>query len=172
MYLLIGGGFDMFKILGSFFIFILGSFGGYGGRVFCMGDVLCVFDYLYVENEFVFFYQLVMFKEWLIGVIFGFYCIEEFLQSEYLQQLIDIKWEVYFNSFRIGVRLIGFVFFWICEDGGEVGLYLLNIYDNVYVIGILDLMGDMFILFGSDGLSFGGFVCFVIIVLVEFWKIG
>lgn len=60
----------------------------------------------------------------------------------------------------------------MCVDGGEVGLYLLNIYDNVYVIGVVDFIGDMLVIFGFDGLSFGGFVCLVMVVCDELWKFG
>lgn len=60
----------------------------------------------------------------------------------------------------------------MCQDGGEVGFYLLNIYDNVYVIGVIDFIGDMLIIFGFDGLLFGGFVCFFVVVVVDLWKVG
>lgn len=171
-YLLIGGGLDMPKILGSSSTFTLGSFGGHGGRALRTGDVLRVSDYAHVENELALSYQPTMSKEWTIGVIPGPHCTEEFLQPEYLQQLTDTKWEVHFNSSRTGVRLIGPAPFWTREDGGEAGLHPSNIHDNAYAIGTLDLTGDMPILLGPDGPSLGGFVCPVTTASAEFWKIG
>jgi urea carboxylase len=171
-YLLIGGGFDMPKILGSSSTFTLGSFGGHGGRALRTGDVLRVCEHSHVENALLSSNQPSISKEWSIGVIPGPHCTEEFLQPDYLKQLTETKWEVHFNSSRTGVRLIGPAPHWTREDGGEAGLHPSNIHDNAYAIGTLDLTGDMPILLGPDGPSLGGFVCPVTTASAEFWKIG
>lgn len=51
-------------------------------------------------------------------------------------------------------------------------MYFFNIYDNVYVIGSVDFIGDMLVILGLDGFFFGGFVCLVIVIFVDFWKLG
>ncbi|WP_248925684.1 urea carboxylase [Paenibacillus hamazuiensis] len=173
-YLLVAGGFDMPKILGSSATFTLGGFGGHGGRALRVGDVLGVNEGkapqhmagLAAED------RSAMAREWTIGVIPGPHCTTEFLQPDYLQQLTETGWEVHFNSSRTGVRLIGPAPHWTRQDGGEAGLHPSNIHDNAYAIGTLDLTGDMPILLGPDGPSLGGFVCPVTTASAEFWKIG
>ncbi|MFC5449386.1 urea carboxylase [Paenibacillus aestuarii] len=173
-YLLVAGGFDMPRILGSSATFTLGQFGGHGGRALRTGDVLRVNQGhdpvqpvgLGVEQYPVFS------REWTIGVIPGPHSTEEYLRKEYLTQLTETSWEVHFNSSRTGVRLIGPAPLWTREDGGEAGLHPSNIHDNAYAVGTLDLTGDMPILLGPDGPSLGGFVCPVTTATAELWKLG
>ncbi|MCM3066116.1 urea carboxylase [Priestia flexa] len=174
-YLLVAGGFDMPKILGSSATFTLGGFGGHGGRALRTGDVLNVNKrnvITYKNVALPTIHQPKIRNEWTIGVIPGPHCTEEFLLEDYLTQLTETKWEVHFNSSRTGVRLIGPAPLWTREDGGEAGLHPSNIHDNAYAIGTLDLTGDMPILLGPDGPSLGGFVCPVTTASAEFWKIG
>ena len=172
-YLLVEGGFDMPKILGSSSTFTLGGFGGHGGRALRTGDVLRINKVeetkkkLMIES-----YKEVMENKWEIGVIPGPHCTKEFLKEDYLESLTNCNFEVHFNSSRTGVRLIGDVPNWAREDGGEAGLHPSNIHDNAYAVGTLDLTGDMPILLGPDGPSLGGFVCPVTVASSEFWKIG
>ncbi|WP_273126408.1 urea carboxylase [Bacillus weihaiensis] len=172
-YLLLAGGFDMPRILGSSSTFTLGNFGGHGGRALRTGDVLSVRnDVIPPTNELPKQHQPKVENTWTIGVIPGPHCTEEFLQPDYLTQLTKTKWEIHFNSSRTGVRLVGPKPLWTREDGGEAGLHPSNIHDNAYAIGTLDLTGDMPILLGPDGPSLGGFVCPVTTASAEFWKIG
>jgi urea carboxylase len=173
-YLLIAGGFDMPKILGSSSTFTLGGFGGHGGRALRAGDVLAVNKGREPDeiNELAHSHRPAISRTWTIGVIPGPHCTEEFLHADYLTQLTETNWEVHFNSSRTGVRLIGPAPHWTREDGGEAGLHPSNIHDNAYAIGTLDLTGDMPILLGPDGPSLGGFVCPVTTASAEFWKIG
>lgn len=174
-YLLVRGGFDMPRILGSSSTFILGGFGGHGGRALRTGDVLSVrTDYKYPLQieELPVTARPAFSNTWTIGVIPGPHCTEEFLHPDYLKQLTETKWEVHFNSSRTGVRLIGPAPQWAREDGGDAGLHPSNIHDNPYAIGTLDLTGDMPILLGPDGPSLGGFVCPVTTASAELWKIG
>lgn len=173
-YLLVEGGFDMPKILGSASTFTLGGFGGHGGRALGSGDVLavkrgCVPKATGRISE---VGRPGITNAWTIGVIPGPHCTEEYLEASYLDQLTETVWEVHFNSSRTGVRLIGPAPKWTREDGGEAGLHPSNIHDNAYAIGTLDLTGDMPILLGPDGPSLGGFVCPVTTASAEFWKIG
>ncbi|RED66235.1 urea carboxylase [Cohnella lupini] len=174
-YVLVQGGFDMPRILGSSSTFTLGGFGGHGGRALRTGDVLRVVGGGGKPSELRELapaYRPVTSEGWTIGVIPGPHCTEEFLSPEYLNQLTETVWEVHFNSSRTGVRLIGPAPLWSREDGGEAGLHPSNIHDNAYAIGTLDLTGDMPILLGPDGPSLGGFVCPVTTASAEFWKIG
>jgi urea carboxylase len=174
-YLLIAGGLDMPKILGSSSTFTLGGFGGHGGRALRTGDVLRVSEGGGPPEvqELSYEHRPVIPAVWTIGVIPGPHCTEEFLQPDYLQrQLVKTSWEVHFNSSRTGVRLMGPAPLWTREDGGEAGLHPSNIHDNAYAVGTLDLTGDMPILLGPDGPSLGGFICPVTTASAEFWKLG
>src|SRR5580658_10323414 len=82
------------------------------------------------------------------------------------------EWRVHYNSNRTGVRLVGPKPHWARRDGGEAGLHPSNIHDNAYAIGALDFTGDMPIILAPDGPSLGGFVCPLVIVRSDLWKIG
>ena len=173
-YLLIAGGLDMPRTLGSSSTFTLGNFGGHGGRALRAGDVLGVNKGGAVSqvSSLPSIYRPELTRTWTIGVIPGPHCTEEYLKPDYLNELADTSFEVHFNSSRTGVRLIGPAPLWAREDGGEAGLHPSNIHDNAYAIGTLDLTGDMPILLGPDGPSLGGFVCPVTTASAEFWKLG
>ncbi|CAM4322589.1 urea carboxylase [Paenibacillus endophyticus] len=173
-YLLVAGGFDMPRILGSSSTFTLGGFGGHGGRALRSGDVLGINEGAApsAKLELAVDERPQLTRDWTIGVIPGPHCTGEFLKPEYLKQLSETVFEVHFNSSRTGVRLIGPAPLWTREDGGEAGLHPSNIHDNAYAIGTLDLTGDMPILLGPDGPSLGGFVCPVTTASAQFWKIG
>lgn len=173
-YLLVAGGFDMPKIMGSSSTFIDGKFGGHNGRALRTGDVLnitehCVIDSIESMPE---KYRPKLTNEWTIGVIPGPQPTPEYLKPEYLKTLTEFEYEVNFNSARTGIRLNGPIPQWVREDGGEAGLHPSNIHDNAYAIGTLDLTGDQSILLGPDGPSLGGFVCPVTTAKGELWKLG
>ena len=173
-YLLIAGGLDIPKIMGSSSTFIDGKFGGHNGRALRAGDVLrvkdkCLIDSIEsVPDEF----RPVLTNEWTIGVIPGPQPTSEYLHPEYLKTLTSSLYEVNFNSARTGIRLNGPIPQWVRTDGGDAGLHPSNIHDNAYAIGTLDLTGDQSILLGPDGPSLGGFVCPVTTAKGELWKLG
>ena len=143
-YLLVAGGFDMPKIMGSSSTFIDGKFGGHNGRTLRTGDVLrlqekCVIDSIDSMPE---KYRPKLTNEWTIGVIPGPQPTPEYLKPEYLKTLTESEYEVNFNSARTGIRLNGPIPQWVREDGGEAGLHPSNIHDNAYAVGTLDLTGD------------------------------
>ena len=173
-YLLVAGGFDMPKIMGSSSTFIDGKCGGHNGRTLRTGDVLrlqekCVIDSIDSMPE---KYRPKLTNEWTIGVIPGPQPTPEYLKPEYLKTLTESEYEVNFNSARTGIRLNGPIPQWVREDGGEAGLHPSNIHDNAYAVGTLDLTGDQSILLGPDGPSLGGFVCSVTTAKGEMWKLG
>ena len=140
-YLLVAGGFDMPKIMGSSSTFIDGKFGGHNGRTLRTGDVLrlqekCVIDSIDSMPE---KYRPKLTNEWTIGVIPGPQPTPEYLKPEYLKTLTESEYEVNFNSARTGIRLNGPIPQWVREDGGEAGLHPSNIHDNAYAVGTLDL---------------------------------
>lgn len=171
-YLLVQGGFDVPRTLGSASTFTLGGFGGHGGRSLRAGDVLAVNPSPPSIPEGSVVQPPILSHQWTIGVLPGPHSTEEFLQPEYLEQLTNTTWEVHYNSSRTGVRLVGPAPRWARTDGGDAGLHPSNIHDNAYAVGTLDLTGDMPILLGPDGPSLGGFVCPVTTVAAELWKIG
>lgn len=173
-YLLIAGGIEVPRVMGSCSTFIDGKFGGHNGRALRTGDTLtlapkCKIDScasIPLDNT------PAITNEWTLGVLPGPQPTGEYLAPEYLAELTSAEYTVNFNSARTGVRLNGPVPQWVREDGGEAGLHPSNIHDNAYAIGTLDLTGDQSILLGPDGPSLGGFVCPVTLASAELWKMG
>lgn len=173
-YLLVAGGIQVPKIMGSSSTFIDGKFGGHNGRTLRTGDVLRLANVCVAEKENTFDSEYIpaLTNDWTIGVLPGPQPTGEYLKPEYLTTLTESEYVVNFNSARTGVRLNGPIPEWVREDGGEAGLHPSNIHDNAYAIGTLDLTGDQSILLGPDGPSLGGFVCSVTTAKGELWKLG
>ena len=173
-YLLVAGGIDVPKVMGSSSTFTDGKFGGHNGRALRTGDVLHLNEKCTTEsiNFFDCEYIPQIDNTWTIGVIPGPQPTYEYLKPEYLKTLTESEYTVNFNSARTGIRLNGPIPQWVREDGGEAGLHPSNIHDNAYAIGTLDLTGDQSILLGPDGPSLGGFVCSVTTAKGELWKLG
>ena len=173
-YLLVAGGIQVPKIMGSSSTFIDGKFGGHNGRTLRTGDVLRLANVCVAEKENTFDSEYIpaLTNDWTIGMLPGPQPTGEYLKPEYLTTLTESEYVVNFNSARTGVRLNGPIPEWVREDGGEAGLHPSNIHDNAYAIGTLDLTGDQSILLGPDGPSLGGFVCSVTTAKGELWKLG
>jgi urea carboxylase len=174
-YLLVRGGFDLPKYLGSRSTFTLGQLGGHAGRALRVGDVLKL---RYPDEPEIDAPSLPLELEprlthhWEIGVLYGPHGAPDFFTREDIDTFFAAEWKVHFNSARTGIRLIGPKPKWARADGGEAGLHPSNIHDNAYAIGAIDFTGDMPIILGPDGPSLGGFVCPAVIVQAELWKIG
>jgi urea carboxylase len=181
-YFLVKGGLDVPDYLESKSTFALGRFGGHGGRVLRVGDVLRLqrkpsdpgssqttptapraLPPSLVPN-----YS----DRWELGVLYGPHGAPDFFAPEYIGIFFSTDWKVHYNSNRTGVRLIGPKPNWTRTDGGEAGLHPSNIHDNAYAVGAVDFTGDMPILLGPDGPSLGGFVCPAVVVDAELWKLG
>ena len=173
-YLAVQGGFDVPEYLGSRATFMLGRFGGHGGRALRSGDVL----HLSASGgepfapEPLAITPPVYSNHWQIGVLYGPHAAPDFFTLQDVETLLGTDFEVHYNSDRTGVRLIGPKPTWARKDGGDAGLHPSNIHDNAYAIGALDFTGDMPVILGPDGPSLGGFVCPVTIVASERWKMG
>ncbi|MBL9152044.1 MAG: urea carboxylase [Verrucomicrobiales bacterium] len=173
-YLAVAGGFSVPSYLGSRSTFILGQFGGHGGRAIRTGDVLALGE---SSGDGTPTTQPLVAPPgyghaWTIRVMYGPHGAPDFFTREDIETLFATDWEIHYNSDRTGIRLIGPKPVWARADGGEAGLHPSNIHDNAYGIGTVDFTGDMPVILGPDGPSLGGFVCPVTIVHAERWKMG
>jgi len=172
-YLLFAGGLDVPVYLGSRSTFTLGRFGGHAGRTLAAGDVLRLCDAAArrgaasVPES-----PAAMTHEWTVRVLYGPHGAPDFFAPEDIEMLQSVSWKVHYNSSRTGVRLIGPRPRWARRDGGEAGLHPSNIHDNPYAIGTIDFTGDMPIILGPDGPSLGGFVCPLVVIQADLWKVG
>ena len=172
-YVLLAGGLDVPRYLGSAATFTLGRFGGHGGRELRIGDVLRTnksetTDRSPVAAEL----RPELCTEWELSVTEGPHGAPEFFTRNDITTLFNSSYRVHFNSARTGVRLEGPKPQWARPDGGEAGLHPSNIHDNAYSVGTLDFTGDTPILLGPDGPSLGGFVCPVTVIAAQRWKLG
>lgn len=172
-YLLIRGGLDVPRYLGSRATFTLGRFGGHGGRQLRAGDVLHLAGAT-VSAPVALPPSLcpVLSREWTLRVVNGPHGAPDFFTVQDIETLFATRWEVHYNSSRTGVRLIGPAPQWARNDGGEAGLHPSNIHDNAYAIGTIDFTGDMPVILGPDGPSLGGFVCPATVISADLWKLG
>ena len=174
-YVLVRGGIDVPRHLGSRATFTLGGFGGHGGRALLPGDVLRLAEDVDPEVEPTALpaaERPVLGRQWDLGVVDGPHADPEFLTREGMDELCATAWEVHYNSARTGVRLIGPKPRWARTDGGDAGLHPSNIHDTPYGLGAVDLTGDMPVILGPDGPSLGGFVCPLTVAAGERWKLG
>ena len=174
-YIAVRGGIDVPEYLGSRSTFILGKFGGHAGRPLRLGDMLRWKDDTNLPtppsrlpaSEIPHYAH-----DWKIGVTYGPHGAPDFFTEEDIEMLFATSWKVHYNSDRTGVRLIGPRPRWARKDGGEAGLHPSNLHDNAYAIGAMDFTGDMPVMLGPDGPSLGGFVCPLVVVNDELWKLG
>jgi urea carboxylase len=174
-YIAVRGGIDVPEYLGSRSTFILGKFGGHAGRTLRAGDMLrwtqdetpSSAAASLPESEIPRYSH-----EWEIGVMYGPHGAPDFFTEADIEMIFSADWKVHYNSDRTGIRLIGPRPKWARKDGGEAGLHPSNLHDNAYAIGAMDFTGDMPVLLGPDGPSLGGFVCPLVVVDDELWKLG
>jgi urea carboxylase len=174
-YLAVRGGFAVPGYLGSRATFMLGGFGGHGGRALRAGDVLHIGGTAPASDAAAEPAAPVLpaySGEWEIAVLPGPQGAPDYFLPEDIDDFFAASWQVHYNSDRTGVRLVGPKPRWARPDGGEAGLHPSNIHDNAYAVGTVDFTGDMPIILGPDGPSLGGFVCPATIVRGERWKMG
>ena len=172
-YLLVAGGIQVPAYLGSRATFTLGQFGGHAGRALRTGDVLpLVTQPVAPAAELPTALRPQYGHVWDIAVMYGPHGAPDFFTDSDIDTFFATEWKVHYNSSRTGVRLIGPKPEWARSDGGEAGLHPSNIHDNAYAIGAVDFTGDMPVILGPDGPSLGGFVCPVVIVKADLWKLG
>lgn len=176
-YLLVRGGIDCPRYLGSRSTFTLGQFGGHAGRALRTGDRLALPACEAIAPRTLpdalkptFGGETGRTRE--IAVLYGPHGAPDFFTDADIDTLFTHAWEVHYNSSRTGIRLIGPRPEWARADGGEAGLHPSNIHDNAYAFGTIDFTGDMPVILGPDGPSLGGFVCPATVVRAERWKLG
>jgi urea carboxylase len=181
-YLAVRAGFDVPMYLGSKSTFVLGSFGGHGGRTLHAGDMLRINDPSLAASttaspsyepkpyptELIPTYT----RDWEIAVLYGPHGAPDYFTLEAIEQFFAAQWEVHYNSNRLGIRLIGPRPTWTRSTGGEAGLHPSNVHDCEYAVGSINFTGDSPVILTHDGPSLGGFVCPVTIIKAELWKVG
>jgi urea carboxylase len=175
-YIAFKGGLDVPDYMGSKATFILGQFGGHGGRTLQVGDVLRLLNKSSKLDDSCGAIPAALLPDyrnhWDVAVMYGPHGAPDFFTDNDIDTFFATDWEVHYNSSRTGVRLIGPKPQWARSDGGEAGLHPSNLHDNAYAVGTIDFTGDMPVILGPDGPSLGGFVCPATIVQAELWKIG
>ena len=173
-YLAVRHGIDAPLYLGSRATFALGKFGGHATGVLKSGDVLRLADHGAIEQPAALPVAQIPFitQDWLLDVLLGPHAAPDFFTDDDIATLLSTAYEVHYNSARTGVRLIGPKPKWARHDGGEAGLHPSNLHDNAYAIGAVDFTGDMPIILGPDGPSLGGFVCPLVVIVDDLWKLG
>ncbi|HAU5566600.1 TPA: urea carboxylase [Serratia fonticola] len=172
-YLLLAGGLNTPRYLGSRSTFTLGKFGGHAGRALRAGDVLHLAEPQVLATADL-PRELVpeLNGEWQLRVIYGPHGAPTFFTDDDIEAFFAAEWQVHYNSSRTGIRLIGPKPTWARSDGGEAGMHPSNIHDNAYAFGTVDFTGDMPVILGPDGPSLGGFVCPATVIEADLWKLG
>jgi urea carboxylase len=179
-YLLVRGGLDVPRYLGSEATFTLGGFGGHCGRALVGGDALPLGDAddaatvpdAPLPASRARGLAPVYGARWELRVLDGPHASPEFFTPADIARFYDASFEVHYQSARTGVRLIGPRPVWSRTDGGEAGLHPSNIHDTAYGVGAVDYTGDMPVILGPDGPSLGGFVCPAVVIHADRWKLG
>ncbi|SDF01823.1 urea carboxylase [Rhodospira trueperi] len=174
-YVAIAGGLEVPLYLESRSTFVLGKFGGHGGRTLLRGDVIDLGrqpadapTHGPAPSDLIPSYGTL----WEVGVLYGPHGAPDFFTDAAIDMFFGTDWEVHYNSNRLGIRLLGPKPTWARSDGGEAGLHPSNIHDTEYAIGSINFTGDMPVILTRDGPSLGGFVCPATIAKAELWKIG
>jgi len=181
-YIAVRNGIDVPDYLGSKSTFVLGQFGGHGGRTLRKGDVLSICQPQLagcptpapvaephpLEESMIPDYP----QQWDIKVLYGPHGAPDFFTEEAIEEFFNADWQVHYNSNRLGIRLVGPKPSWTRTNGGEAGLHPSNVHDNEYAIGSINFTGDFPVILTKDGPSLGGFVCPVTIAKAELWKVG
>ncbi|GAB2997878.1 5-oxoprolinase/urea amidolyase family protein [Amycolatopsis acidiphila] len=169
-YLAVGGGLVVPEVFGSRTTFLLGGFGGFGGRALTAGDELVVgrTENLAAPVD-VTALLPPMKTNWTVRVLAGPHGAPEHLTPEGAAELLAAAWTVDHRADRTGVRLAGPAPRWARQDGGEAGLHPSNIHDSAYPVGGIMLSGDTPVVVGPDGPSLGGFVVPFTVIRADRW---
>jgi urea carboxylase len=170
-YVAIEGGLDVPRVLGSRSTFILGGFGGFGGRPLETGDVLPLGrrENLLAPTA----VELPALPDtWQLRVIPGPHGAPDHLTADGVESFFATTWAVDHRSDRTGVRLTGPAPGWARSDGGEAGLHPSNVHDSAYPVGGIMLSGDTPVIVGKDGPSLGGFVVPAVVIEADRWMLG
>lgn len=175
-YIAIKGGLNLPEYLGSCSTFAAGVMGGLHGQNLKFGDLIPLSSEYPLENAVTKAMPAHLIPEfcnhWNIAVTVGPHGAPDFFAPEFVDEFFTSDWKVHYNSNRFGVRLTGPKPKWVRQDGGEAGLHPSNAHDYVYSLGAVNFTGDEPVILACDGPSLGGFVCLVVIIEAELWKVG
>ncbi len=120
-YLLVAGGFDVPRYLGSRATFALGVLGGHGGRALAAGDTLHlpaeVVAEVAVGTSVPADRQPALVHDWVLRVWYGPHGAPDFFTEDDITLLEQAQWQVHHDSSRTGVRLMGPRPSWARRDG-------------------------------------------------------
>lgn len=172
-YVAVGGGLAVPEDLGSRATFLLGGFGGFGGRALRSGDVLALGrDENLAAPRDVAPLLPALTSQWKLRVLPGPHGAPEHLTLPGVEALFAATWTVDHRADRTGIRLVGPTPQWARADGGEAGLHPSNIHDSAYPVGGVMLAGDTPVIVGPDGPSLGGFVVPCVVVRADRWMLA
>jgi len=170
-YVAVAGGIAVPPTLGSRSTFLLGGFGGFGGRPLRKGDVLPVgvptgtpVDVSADLPD--------LAGDWTIRVIPGPHGAPDYLTDAGARALFETQWRLDHRSDRTGVRLVGPGPEFARGDGGDAGLHPSNIHDSAYPVGGIMVSGGTPVIVGPDGPSLGGFVVPAVVIRADRWKLA
>jgi urea carboxylase len=170
-YVAVEGGLAVPRVLGSRATFVLGGFGGLGGRALVAGDRLPVGRRENLSPP-VAVRLPALSSDWTLRVIPGPHGAPEHLTPAGVAEFFAATWTVDHRADRTGIRLIGPTPGWSRADGGEAGLHPSNLHDSAYPVGGIMLSGDTPVIVGKDGPSLGGFVVPAVVIEADRWMLG
>lgn len=172
-YIAVSGGLDVPLYLNSRSTFAQGNIGGLNGKALKFGDLVPLGIGTGHPGKSLPPSLVPRFgKHWDVAVTLGPHGAPDLFKPEFVDEFFNSEWKVHYNSNRFGVRLTGPKPQWARIDGGEGGLHPSNAHDYVYSLGAINFTGDEPVILACDGPSLGGFVCLVVIIEAELWKIG
>lgn len=172
-YLHVAGGCAAPPVLGSRATFLLGGFGGLGGRALRDGDVLALGRRENLTTPLDVAALLpALTHRWEPRVLAGPHGAPEYLSEDGVAEFFAATWKVDHRADRTGVRLVGPAPRWARTDGGEAGLHPSNLHDSAYPVGGIMLSGDTPVIVGPDGPSLGGFVVPAVVIEADRWQLG
>jgi urea carboxylase len=167
-YLLIAGGIEGPRTMGSQAMFALA---GLGGRALQRGAELSIGASLGRPPS-ASIAGIELSNEHTLRIVPGPQGAPDFLTERGLRELLTARWQVHHHSDRTGIRLMGPRPQWARSDGGEAGLHPSNILDSAYSVGTVMLAGDMAVIVGPDGPSLGGFIAVGQVIRADRWRLG
>jgi urea carboxylase len=170
-YVVVEGGLDVPRVLGSRSTFVLGEFGGLDGRALVAGDEIALGRRENLVHPATISLPALT-DEWTLRVIAGPHGAPEHLTPEGVETFFSTIWRIDHRSDRTGIRLVGPIPEWARADGGEAGLHPSNVHDSAYPVGGIMLSGDTPVIVGKDGPSLGGFVVPAVVIEADRWALG
>lgn len=155
------------------------NIGGYQGRKFLTGDCISLPEHELV-SEVRINYKLpscLIPQEpydgvWSIRCLNGPHCSEEIMGNEGRSILYDNEYKINPNTTRGSIALDGPKCVFSRRNGGDGGNNPSNIIEYIYPNRGLSTVADNTVVAGPDGITLSGFVCPIVPIEVDWWKLG